>query len=82
MSHPPGTKLPQGRRLAPCGHFAGPFPVHALAEVVAGCKGEIDQFNPESLLSLKVGNEQAVMRLGRGMLPSARPTQTWLSFVR
>jgi hypothetical protein len=64
MSHPPGTKLPQDRCLARGGHLAGPFSVHAQAEGAAGNKGEIDQFNLESLLRLEVDNEQAVMRFG------------------
>jgi hypothetical protein len=73
MNHPPGTQLSQDGRLASQRHFLGPLAVHPQSKGTGGGKGQIDQFNFESFLSLEVAKEQTVVRFGTRHDPFYRP---------
>lgn len=69
MRHPPVTQLLQDPGLASHGEFARPFPVYPEPEGASGDEWQIDQLNPKLLRSLKIGNNDAVMRFGAGHAP-------------
>ena len=74
MQYPPTTQLLQDRALLlPTGILRAHFPFTRRRKERLEAKGEIAQFDFESLLSLQVGNEQAAMRFGARHAPFCPP---------
>jgi hypothetical protein len=73
MRHPPGSQLPQNRRLAAHWHPASPLSIDPQAETAPGSKRQIDQFNAQSLFRFKIGNDHAVVGFGARHAPFYKP---------
>jgi hypothetical protein len=73
MRYPPGSQLPQDRRLASHRHLARPLSIDPQAETAPGSKRQIDQFDAQSLFRFKIANDHAVVGFGARHAPFYKP---------
>ena len=73
MKHPPGSQLPQDRRLASHRHLARPLSIDPQAETASGSKRQIDQFDVQSLFRFEIANDHAIVGFGARHAPFYKP---------